>query len=148
MSVIREMTQDDVARVLEIEQSLNKHAWSRGILQDCLKVGYACYVLESSQAFIIGFAIQSYGIDEAHLLNIGVDSNFHRKGLGQKLLDHVIAVAKAKALTTMYLEVRKSNSIARKLYLKNGFIQVGIRKDYYPVVGGREDATIFKKTLL
>ena len=40
----------------------------------------------------------------------------------------------------LYLEVRPSNAVALSLYDKMGFKQLGQRRDYYPALGGREDA--------
>ena len=42
----------------------------------------------------------------------------------------------------MWLEVRPSNHVARRLYDSLGFIQVGVRKNYYPAEQGREDAVL------
>lgn len=149
MTTIREMRVEDVPRVHEIETSLNQHSWTRGIFLDCLKVGYDAYVIESEiSPFILGFAIQSYGVDEAHLLNIGIDSPFQRKGLAQSLLDFLWERAKEKDMTTLYLEVRRSNFAALKLYEKNHFTEVGVRKAYYPLKNGREDAVVLKKSLI
>jgi ribosomal-protein-alanine N-acetyltransferase len=47
----------------------------------------------------------------------------------------------------MYLEVRPSNAAARALYRAEGFAEVGLRRDYYPAAGGREDAVIMELRL-
>lgn len=48
-----------------------------------------------------------------------------------------------KGIQTLWLEVRESNSIARRLYEKQGFNEVDIRKNYYPKPnGGRENAVV------
>jgi [ribosomal protein S18]-alanine N-acetyltransferase len=43
--------------------------------------------------------------------------------------------------------VRPSNLAARHLYRKAGFHQIAIRPEYYPAVGGREDALFLGLTL-
>ena len=40
----------------------------------------------------------------------------------------------------IYLEVRPSNAAGLRLYERFGFKQLGVRKDYYPAMTGREDA--------
>ena len=45
------------------------------------------------------------------------------------------------------LEVRPSNVDARRLYARYGFEKIGVRRDYYPAVGGREDADVLRITL-
>jgi len=41
-----------------------------------------------------------------------------------------------------FLEVRASNQSAYRLYERYGFNEIGRRRDYYPVAGGREDALV------
>ena len=42
----------------------------------------------------------------------------------------------------LFLEVRQSNTPAQRLYTSAGMHQIGRRKDYYPLGGGREDAIL------
>jgi ribosomal-protein-alanine N-acetyltransferase len=52
-------------------------------------------------------------------------------------------------MENIFLEVRFSNQPAKNLYQKLGYVEVGVRKDYYPVIsGGREDAIVMKKHLI
>ena len=41
-----------------------------------------------------------------------------------------------------WLEVRRSNLVAKSLYLRVGYQQVGVRKGYYACQDGREDALV------
>jgi ribosomal-protein-alanine N-acetyltransferase len=45
----------------------------------------------------------------------------------------------------LYLEVRVSNEGAQSLYAKNGFVQVGQRRNYY--IEPLEDALVLRKLL-
>ncbi|MCZ6831549.1 MAG: hypothetical protein O7F73_18545, partial [Gammaproteobacteria bacterium] len=45
------------------------------------------------------------------------------------------------------LEVRCSNGGAIALYRKHGFTEDGVRKNYYPTDGGREDALLMSLNL-
>ena len=49
--------------------------------------------------------------------------------------------------TTVSLEVRPSNAVARAAYDRLGFATVGQRKGYYPAPGGREDAIVLSLDL-
>ena len=80
-----------------------------------------------------------------HLLNIGVARQHQGKGLGARLLRHVMASAMHHGGLRMFLEVRPGNARAVDLYRQFGFRQIGRRKDYYPARDGREDALIFEK---
>ena len=89
---------------------------------------------------VIGYAILMIALDEAHLLNIAIASEWQNQGIGGDFLKHMIRVAKAAACQIVYLEVRPSNLAARHLYRTMGFQQIAIRPEYYPAAAGREDA--------
>ena len=73
---------------------------------------------------------------------------YQGQGLGNFILDSMIGLARDKNVHTIFLEVRPSNKIALDLYLKNGFNEIGQRKNYYPAKGGREDAAILALTII
>lgn len=137
----RLMTEDDLDAVMAIEEAIYSFPWTRGIFFDCLKIGYLCQVLEKDN-MVLGYAIMSTAVDEAHLLTIVVDSNEQGKGYGKVLLNKMINMAVHDNVNTMYLEVRASNKTAIQLYQQRGFNELGLRKNYYPAEKGREDAII------
>jgi len=57
---------------------------------------------------------------------------------------HLRIPAGAKVL---FLEVRPSNDVGKRLYAGHGFQQVGVRRAYYPAHRGREDALVLSLTL-
>ena len=81
----------------------------------------------------------------AELYNIAVDIRFRNEGIGSKLLDFIIQHCKNQGAENLFLEVRRSNESARKLYEKKGFIFDSVRKNYYknPV----EDAILMHLSL-
>jgi ribosomal protein S18 acetylase RimI-like enzyme len=36
---------------------------------------------------------------------------------------------------------------AQQMYARYGFVRIGIRRDYYPASGGREDAIVMRVSL-
>lgn len=146
MIIIRKMQQDDVEGVMTIEKEVVDFPWSYSIFSDCIKVGYSCWVLEEDE-IIIGYGLLSLAAEEAHILNIVVRPDKQHQGLGRRLLMHLIEEGKKLKAKTVYLEVRRSNTIAYDLYIKTGFMVIGERKDYYPAVDGREDALVLELTL-
>lgn len=143
---LRPMSQEDLDDIMSIESVIYDFPWTRQIFKDCLRVGYLCQVIEVD-SHIVGYCIMSVGASEAHVLNLCVSENYRRIGLGQKLLSHMLVMAKHKNVGTVFLEVRPSNQVALALYDKLGFNQIGIRNDYYPAKVGREDAVILAKSL-
>jgi ribosomal-protein-alanine N-acetyltransferase len=142
----RPMQQRDLAQVMDIETNVYKFPWSKQIFKDCIRVGYSCQVVTHDEA-VVAYAIMSAGAGEAHLLNICVKQDFQGQGIGQHILHAMIELAKDKNVHTIFLEVRPSNQAALSLYLKNGFNEIGTRKDYYPAHRGREDAMVLALNL-
>ena len=56
-------------------------------------------------------------------------------------------VAEVMGSKKIILEVRVSNNIAYSLYEKLGFEEISIRRNYYRLPKGREDAFVMSKTL-
>ncbi|NLO79854.1 MAG: ribosomal protein S18-alanine N-acetyltransferase [Xanthomonadaceae bacterium] len=141
---IRRMTADDLDTVIEIERRAYPFPWTPGIFRDCLRVGYGAWVCLLGER-IVGYALMSSGGGEAHLLNLCVDPDYQRRGLGRLLLEHVLRQAGRTGADQIFLEVRPSNVAALQLYHAMGFIEVGRRKGYYPAERGREDALVLAR---
>ena len=140
------MRKSDIEIILDIERSSNPYPWAKKNFLDCLERDYYCLVQEI-QKEVSGFAIQSIAIDESHLLNIGIKKKYRRKGFGEEILNQIILFSKVMGCRKIFLEVRISNIRAIKLYEKEGFRKVDIRKNYYKLREGREDALIMVKRL-
>lgn len=138
---VRAMVRGDLDTVSEIESDSYPFPWSRGIFQDCLRVGYRCHVLDFEDE-IAGYGIVSRALDEAHLLNLCIHPERRRGGLARLLLDHLVREAQLAAANRLFLEVRPSNEGAVALYTGSGFRTIGRRPGYYPGWEGREDALV------
>ena len=82
-------------------------------------------------------------LDEADITNIAVHPDYRKKGVATQILNKVFAYCIENSITTLNLEVRKSNVNAINLYGKNGFLIVGERKNYYS--DNHEDAYLMTK---
>jgi len=140
------LDQSHLASILEIENESNPFPWTEGNFKDCLDKGYYSLALEDKNKFI-GFAIMAISTDESHLLNIGINKNERGMGYGEKLLKKMIIAAEVMGSRKIILEVRLSNKTAYQLYKKLGFEEIGIRKKYYRLPEGREDAYVLSKSL-
>ena len=80
-------------------------------------------------------------------MNICVDPDYQKKGLGRYLLRHLVKKSQQTDVDIILLEVRRSNTGAQQLYQSEGFHELGVRKAYYPDADGREDAVILAKYL-
>ncbi len=142
---MRKMNESDLPEVLAIERQNYPFPWEQDIFTDCFKAGYSCWVCEEEDK-VLGYCLMSIAVGEAHVLNISVDPAEQKQGIGRKMLEHLLSVAKGRA-ETVFLEVRPSNPRALTLYQNMGFNEIGIRKDYYPAENGREDAIMLAMQL-
>ncbi len=146
------MCRQNLEQVLAIECASYRYPWTTGIFEDCLRVGYSCWVLGKSEVAepvggqtIAGYAILTAAAGEAHILNLVVDPELRGRGLGKRLLARMIDLARWHNAKTVFLEVRPSNQAAVRLYSGAGFETVGTRNGYYPAAEGREDAWVMSK---
>jgi [ribosomal protein S18]-alanine N-acetyltransferase len=135
----RAMRDDDIAAVALIERDVYVFPWSAGNFRDSLLSGYQCWGCWADGE-LIGYAIILVSLDEAHLLNFAVSRSWQNQGVGVRFLTFVINESKRMCCEMLYLEVRPSNMIGRRLYERFGFQQLGLRRNYYPATTGREDA--------
>ena len=130
---------------MPIEKRAYDYPWTETIFQDCLRVGYCCWVMERDDE-IIAYGVMSVAVGESHILNLCVDPEFQSSGLGKMLLSRLLEIAREHNAYMTFLEVRPSNFAAIKLYLNCGFNEIGMRRNYYPAKIGREDALILART--
>ena len=87
-------------------------------------------------------------LDEMHLLNITISKEFQAKGYGKYIIENLIKICKCNNISSIFLEVRKSNLVAKKFYEKFNFKQLSERKGYYPARNNmREDAIVMQLKL-
>lgn len=143
---LRPMCEADIPEVTRMDAQAYPFPWTEQIFQDCLRAGYLCCIYEN-KAEILGYGMLSMGAGEGHILNLCVSPDHQGRGIGGELLQYLIEVAKTRKIETLFLEVRISNEVARRLYHRTGFNEVGIRKGYYPAADGREDAMVLALAL-
>jgi len=94
-----------------------------------------------------GFVLTRHAADEEELLLVAVAPRFRRRGLGERLIGHFFAEARARAVRKVFLEMRRGNP-AVALYTKIGFTPIGERRNYYRLANGeRIDAITFAVTI-
>jgi ribosomal-protein-alanine N-acetyltransferase len=144
--VLRQMEEDDLPEVMRIEQRIYDFPWTESIFRDCLRAGYFCVAYQGDDG-LVGYGVMSIGAGECHLLNISIDADQQRRGLGRSMVEQLMELARRHRARIAFLEVRRSNTAARRLYASLGFEEIGRRKDYYPAKNGREQALILAKFL-
>ena len=137
---IRPMTEGDVDAVTALENVSFSSPWRADTFLALLTRPPVVLLVLEEDGVVAGYAVVWCILDQGELSNIAVDPARRGRGLGARILDHAMEVARSRGVTSMYLEVRVSNRVAADLYRRRGFVEVGRRRDYYD--HPREDAIL------
>jgi len=139
------MADGDVERVAELEAAAFGSPWEAATFRRLLgRSGAELLVVEVADE-LVGYAVLWCILDQGELANIAVDPAWQRRGIGGRLLERVLARARDRGVSDLFLEVREGNAVARELYLRRGFLQIGVRRNYYD--SPREDACVLRLEL-
>jgi [ribosomal protein S18]-alanine N-acetyltransferase len=138
---LQPMRRRHVPQVLDIERRVYPRPWTMTLfLSEIVQRSTRFYIVARVRRRVVGYAgLMVFG-DEAHVTNIAVDPDLHRRKVAARLLFALITEARRRGATACTLEVRVANHAAQGLYHQFGFAPVGIRKNYYAETG--EDALI------
>ncbi len=135
-----------ISDILEIEKMLFPTPWTNGMFEQELTAGpspdgpgsYAMVAVEAGR--VVGYTVAWFVDEGVHLMNIAVRKDCQRRGLGRKLIRHLVRTARSAGKVVIILEVRTSNSGAQAFYESFGFAKFGVRRGYY--ADNREDAIL------
>ena len=136
------MRRTHVKDILAIEEQVYPKPWTAGIFNseiDLARKGERHYVVAVLDGVVIGYGGLMFATDEAHVTNIAVDPQWHRRGLAKRLMLRLMREAVGHGFRAATLEVRVSNGAAREMYRVFGFVPAGIRQRYYE---NSEDAIV------
>jgi len=141
---IRPMRFDDLDGVYTLELRLFPNPWPKSFFANDLRSSKtAAFVVESEDS-IIGYTIATCEEKKFHLTNIAVDKNYQRQGIGSRLMQIIEQSAQERGCSSVYLEVRPSNTAAISMYKKLGY-SVLLRRALYYIDG--DDALVMEKEL-
>jgi len=140
--MIRLLEGQDTPQIHRIEQLCFPVPWSEESISHDLEENVLSRWLGifDENGRLIAYGGMWLVINEGHILNIAVDPEFQGKGYGKRVLNALIDMARENGMNILFLEVRRSNLRAQKLYLGAGFMKAGCRRQYYE--DNREDALI------
>ena len=140
---IRKMTDREVPQVAELEKLCFAMPWSEKSVAGELDNPLALWLVVMEGDRLAGYVGSQTMMDETDMMNLAVAPQFRRQGVGETLVNALVASLKELGSRCLTLEVRDSNGPARALYAKLGFVEVGRRRGYYR--DPREDALILRK---
>jgi ribosomal-protein-alanine N-acetyltransferase len=144
---IRDLAPGDLDGVMAIEQESFPTPWSRALFEEEIgrRFSDAIVVVGEPGGEVAGYAICWTVGEESHLLNIAVRPEARNRGVGRSLLRECIRRSALAGGRRIYLEVRPSNEPAIRMYRRDGFRFVGVRKGYYTDTG--EDAIVLSRVI-
>jgi [ribosomal protein S18]-alanine N-acetyltransferase len=145
---LRMMTPGDIGAVLALEDALfAEEAWSFQMLAGELSQQPASryYLVADESGTLIGYAGLLAAGEQADVLTIAVAAGRWGHGVGSELLGALLAEARRRNCTEVFLEVRADNPRAQRLYQWWGFAEIGIRPGYYQPSG--TDAIVMRRDL-
>jgi ribosomal-protein-alanine N-acetyltransferase len=126
------MRQVHIAGVLEIEHEAFSAPWTAQMfLQEVEENSFSRSYVVLDNGRVAGYFVAWFLRREVHLLNVAVAKSHQRKGIGRRMLQYLIDLAKSEHKDMITLEVRESNEVAIRLYRSFGFTPVGLRREYY-----------------
>ena len=142
MEIIR-MNQSHVASIGEIEKLCFSDPWSEKSIASELTNKLSLWLVALDGDRVAGYIGSQSVLDGADMMNVAVHPDYRRKGIGNALVERLVAELKQTPVKFLMLEVRASNEAAIALYTNLGFARVGLRKNYYR--NPKEDAYIMRK---
>ena len=139
IEIIR-MNESHVSAVAELERQNFSEPWPEIAVRSELTNALALWLVAVEDGVVAGYVGSQTVLQEADMMNIAVADTHRRRGIARMLVEELIRQLDAYQLT---LEVRASNAPAIALYESLGFLQVGLRKNYYRKP--KEDALILRK---
>ncbi len=121
--------------------------WSPAQWRHELQLGWSrCAVLEDpASGEVLALMVFWLVAGEIELHQIATRPSARRRGLGRRLMAHLLAEGRRLGATRVALEVRAGNQAAIALYRQFGFLPAGVRRGYYQREG--EDALLFARGL-
>ena len=153
MNLSREifLQQEDISaqcidEIVAIERDCHNNPWTKASFLSALQAHDILrkFILDDEA---VGYFVAKLALDQCELLNLTVKKTMQSKGIGRIILNQLKEICLARNISHIFLEVRRSNVNAIKLYGSFGFNETGIRKNYYRTKSGKEDAVLMGLSL-
>lgn len=146
---LRPMRQEDIDAIIPLERQLfaGDPPWSEAQFRSELNgvPDTRWYLVAELEGELAGYAGVAFGIDTAEIETLAVAPAHQRRGLGERMLQALIAEAVRRGARELLLEARADNAAALALYAKHGFERIAVRRGYYGA--GRYDGVVLRRRL-
>lgn len=137
------MNEHHVPQIARLERECFADPWSQQSIASELHNPLSLWLVAQEGQTLLGYVGSQTCLDETDMMNIAVSPASRRQGVARALIEALVSALRERGSKQLTLEVRASNGPARQLYESLGFLQVGLRKNYYR--NPKEDALILRK---
>lgn len=145
MMILQNMEEQDGEQIAQLEKEIFKDAWTQTGIEETWREPHSFIIVAKEEGEVVGYGIVYCVLDEAEIAKIAVKETKRHKGAGSRLLKEIERKCLQKNITRILLEVRESNVLARKFYVKEKFVEDGIRKNFYE--NPMENAVLMSKMI-
>lgn len=145
MTVFRDATEKDLEQIAAMEREAFSDAWSEQGLRETFYTCSATMVVAEKEEELVGYCIVYCVLDEGEIARIAVAEKARRTGVGKGLMEDVCRRLNKQQVKRLLLDVRRSNESARSFYEKYGFVEDGVRRQFYE--NPKEDAILMSMQL-
>ena len=137
------MTHGHVPQIAQLEKVCFSDPWSESSIATELNNRLSYWLVAVENGAVLGYIGSQTVLGETDIMNLAVSPDARRRGIGRALLLRLMTDLKNGGNRCVSLEVRESNEVAKALYASLGFVQVGLRPNYYR--NPKEGALILRK---
>ena len=135
---------EDAARLATLEAACFDEAWSQLSLETSLADAKYCILTACLEGHICGYILGwNVGV-EAEIARVAVLEAQRGQGVGEELVRGIVNCFRERGVREVFLEVRRGNHAAVRLYRRSAFEEIGCRPSYY---GDGEDAVLMQRSL-
>ena len=138
--IVEQMAERHIAAIAAIEQDCFHDPWTENGLREELELENNLFLAAVEEDAVVGYVGCQTVLDEGYITNVAVSPAHRRKGVAARLLTELRIKAEEKGLSFVTLEVRASNEPAIALYRGAGYVEVGVRRNFY--TNPKEDALL------
>jgi ribosomal-protein-alanine N-acetyltransferase len=143
---LRPMLESDLPGAYRLEVMSQPLPWPLWFFRRQVRQGASCWVLEEDGG-IVAFGMVAFARNRAHIMNMGVAPGYRRRGLGRRIMLHLLGGARHRHCRRAWLEVRRANRSATGLYRTLGLRTKAIREGYCPARTGRRNGSLMARPI-
>lgn len=145
MLAIRKMKEADIPEIARLEKEIFSDSWSEKAIKETFDQQQTLVLVAYEDKQLIGYLILYFVLEEGEIARIAVISDHRRQGVGARMLLELEDLCEDNGITKLLLDVRESNKAAISFYTSYGFVQDGIRRNFY--TNPQEDGILMSREI-